>query len=41
MTTMAPVHRTGVQHPRIAKNNGEPEREQHGDGAGEVAHWST
>lgn len=28
MPTMATVHRARVQHPRVAKHHGEPEREQ-------------
>jgi hypothetical protein len=27
-----------VQHPGVAKHDGEPEREQRGDGTGEMAH---
>ena len=32
------VHRARVQHPRIAEDDGEPEREQRGDGAVDATH---
>jgi len=34
------VHRTGVQHARVAEDDGEPEREQRVQEAGERAHWA-
>jgi hypothetical protein len=36
--SMAAVHRTGVQHARIAEDGGEPDGEQRVDEAGEESH---